>query len=452
MTNYSDNALTPVLARHITSTFFEDFTPHTIMAGQRIITDCIGAMIGGLAEPDIKALISQFNLQETGPSIILGQAQRTDHQTAAFIHGTAGTVLEMDEGHQFAKGHPGMHVLPALLAATADRNLSGREFLRAFILGYDVAARIGQATALRPAMHPHGTWGGIGATAALAALENLSADATAELMNIASSLTLATSRKTMLEGGTVRNAYTGMANQMAHLSLTLLNSGFTGEADGIASVFGKVVADEFDHASALDALGQRFEVTRNYFKLHACCRYNHAALDALIELMADNPALNTPEDIRQINVESYNLAAELSDPAPKNVLACKFSIPFAMATTLYHRSSDVLSFTEDARRNPDIRSLCRKVTIAENPQMTAQLPDLRPAKVVITMTNGDRFEKSVTTNRGDWQDPYQDSDLKVKFISLSTRIWPAEKSERVYTMLMNIQNEQMDDLLAELAT
>ena len=101
------------------------------------------------------------------------------------------------------------------------------------------------------------------------------------LLNISSSLTLATSRKTMLEGATVRNSYTGVANQMAHLSYQLLTSGFTGENDGISSVFGNVVSSQFNSEMACEALGERYEVERNYFKLHACCRYNHAALDAL---------------------------------------------------------------------------------------------------------------------------------------------------------------------------
>ena len=32
------------------------------------------------------------------------------------MNGTAGTWLEMDEGNQFCKGHPGMHTIPAALA------------------------------------------------------------------------------------------------------------------------------------------------------------------------------------------------------------------------------------------------------------------------------------------------------------------------------------------------
>ena len=219
--------------------------------------------------------------QPAGSASILGTNMKTDSLTAALLNGMAGTVLEMDEGSQFARGHPGMHVFPALLAAAEDGDYTGEEFLRAFVIGYDVAARAGIGTKLRMSMHPHGTWGTLGASAALAALYRLTEDQTSELLNIASSLTLATSRRTMLEGGTVRNAYTGVGNQMALLACRLRHAGISGESDGISSVFGTVVGTDFDHEAACEGLGERFEITRNYFKLHACCRYNHAALDAL---------------------------------------------------------------------------------------------------------------------------------------------------------------------------
>lgn len=242
----------------------------------------------------------------------------------------------------------------------------------------------------------------------------------------------------MLEGGTVRNVYTGYANQMALMSLTLLKAGFSGEQDGIGSVFGDVVSSHFNHDLAFDALGERFEVSRNYFKLHACCRFNHAALDALKILMDTHPELREINKIKVIEVESYNLAAELSHPKPRNVLASKFSIPFAMATTLYHQSSDVLSFTEIACNNMAILDLASKVSIAENKDMTSQLPDYRPAHVKIEMETGLIFEATVKTNRGDWQDPYQDNDLKDKFISLVSRMQTQQGADTLHQKLMNL--------------
>jgi len=432
----------------LTSTSFEDIQDAAIEAGKHIIADCVAAIIGGMAEADTQQLVRILAPEMQGEASLFGINNRTDRQTAAFVNGMAGTVLEMDEGHQFAKGHPAMHIFPALFSAAQGRNISGRQFLHAFILGYDIAARIGFASQLNPAMHPHGTWGGLGAASALACLHQLDPEQTAEYLNIVSSLTLATSRKTMLEGGTVRNAYAGISNQMAHLGLTLLRSGFSGEQDGIRSVFGSVISAGFDENKAFDHIGQRFEVCRNYFKLHACCRYNHAALDALWLLIQTRPELGQIDNISSVEVHSYNLAAELSDRAPRNVLACKFSVPFAIATTLYHSSSGVLSFTEQARTTPEIQALSQKVSVYEDAGMTAMLPDLRPARILITLKDGTQLDAEVTTNKGDWQDPYPPAALKQKYLSLTHRLWAEHYAEEVYNRLMGLETLMLDDILA----
>ena len=404
-----------------------------------IVADCLGAIIGGMAEPEIRALSESEGANSKNFFKILDDTKKVNDETVSFLFGTAGTVLEMDEGHQFAKGHPGMHVFPALLAAARNKEFSGEEFLRAFIIGYDVGARIGLASNLNPNMHPHGTWGGLGAAASLAVLNKMDAQQAYEYLNIVSSLTLATSRKTMLEGATVRNSYTGVSNKMAHLGLSLFKAGFSGEIDGIKSIFEGVVSSRFDNKSAFDLIGKRFEVNRNYFKLHACCRYNHAALDALWKLIENHRELKSFELIKEIKIKSYNLAAELKDQNPRNVLACKFSVPFAISTTLVNLDSGVMSFTEAMRTNKTIQKLCQKVVIEEDPLMTEKTPDLRPAHVKIFMEDGTTFEASVTTNRGDWQDPYSEKDLQQKFLSLSTRLWNREKALNVYSQSMQLE-------------
>jgi 2-methylcitrate dehydratase PrpD len=427
-----------IFSAFISQTGFGDIPAETVSRAKLIIADCVGAIVGGSAEPEILAFTS--SIKSSGTSRILGSLNLTDPQTASLINGTAGTVLEMDEGHQFARGHPGMHIFPALLAATEStpESVSGKDFLTAFIIGYDIAARIGLATSLNANMHPHGTWGVVGAAAALGALNRLNEVQLAELLNIASSLTLATSRKTMLEGGTVRNAYTGVANQMSHTAHQLLMAGFTGEQDGIGSVFGGVVSSGFDVEASLESIGTRFEVDRNYFKLHACCRYNHAALDALWILIDKHPELQYPKQIDRIHVESYFLAAELDDQKPRNTLAARFSIPFAIATTLINRSSKVHSFTGNALTDSATLALAAKTSISENSFMSAQLPDLRPAEVSITMKNGHNFKAGVKTNRGDWQDPYNNAQLKEKYMSLTARRWSHKTSDTVYNNIVSL--------------
>ena len=195
----------------------------------------------------------------------------------------------MDEGNQFCKGHPGMHTIPAALAFAAESGAGGSDLLAAIAIGYEIGARIGIASALRPSMHPHGTWGAVCAAVTVQRLAGADGKRMREAMNIAANLTLGTSRRTMLEGGTVRNAFAGVSGQMGVLTHDLLEAGFCGEIDGVAHVFGKVVSEHFDRGAMTDGLGERWEVCRNYFKMHSCCRYNHAALDALSEITKSRP-------------------------------------------------------------------------------------------------------------------------------------------------------------------
>jgi len=260
-----------------------------------------------------------------------------------------------------------------------------------------------------------------------------------QLMNISSSLTTASSRKTMLQGGTVRNVYAGLSNQMAHLAIDLIQSGFTGEVDGIGSIFGNVVSENLNDNLLLEKLGQRFEVMRNYFKLHACCRFNHAALDCLHDLMRDHQELSNIEQISFIDVESYNLAAELNDPRPQNMLAAKFSVPFALATTLVNKNSQVLSFAGGALKNEKTMALSKKVSVKEISSMTEMLPEFRPAKVTIGMKSGKVFRHSVKTNKGDWQSPYSADELENKFHSLANRSLSQKKSKVLYDKLQNLE-------------
>ena len=436
---------TEKLAKFCAETTFSQLDFQVVERTKLIISDTIGAILGGIIEPEVREFLKfrAGQKSEDRKVKIIGLNKWAEQSDASLIHGIAGTTLEMDEGNQFAKGHPAIHVLPALVSVVQSRllpqNISGQEFLNAFAIGYDVGARIGLASQLNPHMHPHGTWGVIGAASAIGVLLKFGHREHMQLMNISSSLTTASSRKTMLQGGTVRNVYAGLSNQMAHLAIDLIQSGFTGEVDGIGSIFGNVVSENLNDNLLLEKLGQRFEVMRNYFKLHACCRFNHAALDCLHDLMRDHQELSNIEQISFIDVESYNLAAELNDPRPQNMLAAKFSVPFALATTLVNKNSQVLSFAGGALKNEKTMALSNKVSVKEISSMTEMLPEFRPAKVTIGMKSGKVFRHSVKTNKGDWQSPYSADELENKFHSLANRSLSQKKSKVLYDKLQNLE-------------
>ena len=79
--------------------------------------------------------------------------------------------------------------------------------------------------------------------------------------------------------------------------------------------------------------------------------------------------------------------------------------------------------------------------------MTKKLPELRPAHVTIVMKDGSRFEATVETNRGDWQDPYSPEQLVEKYMGLAGRLWPKTYCLRIREHIQKIEQASVFDEL-----
>jgi 2-methylcitrate dehydratase PrpD len=232
-----------------------------------------------------------------------------------------------------------------------------------------------------------------------------------------------------------------VSNQMGLIVADLMEAGFCGDRDGVAQVFGKTVSDTFDETELSNDLGSRWEVMRNYFKMHSCCRFNHAALDALDLLLKDVTDI-MPDDIAKIMVDTYGMAVELDDPTPRNVLAAKFSVPFAIATRVVNGSTSVESFAAERVSNETTLALAQRVELREDKEMSARLPDERPARVCLTTRDGRTITAEIRTNRGDYRDPFTVSQLHEKFLSLSARLWSPEHSEAVWSACLGLDGAE----------
>ena len=383
-----------------------------------IVADTIGVILGGSREPEAERLRAGAD-RSAGPATVIGKGfGRAEPWWAIVANGLAGTMLELDEGNRFARGHPGIHVLPAALAEAERLDRSGDALLTAFVLGYDVAARLGGAAPVRPGMHMHGVHGAVGAAAAVARLRELDVDATARTLGVAAGLTLGTSWRTALGGATVRNAYAGVAGANGWLAADLAVAGITPLPDMLTESFGRISGTGLDAGAALEALGARFEVTRNYFKRYACCRYNHPAVEALEELLAVAPI--PPDRIAAIRVATSALGATMSDRDPVGALGAKFSIPYSLAVRLVRGDCGAEAFREPALSDPRVRALARLIEVTEDPALTALVPDKRPARVEIRLTDGRVHARQVDTPAGEFDRPYPEALLREKFIALAS--------------------------------
>jgi 2-methylcitrate dehydratase PrpD len=196
-------------------------------------------------------------------------------------------------------------------------------------------------------IHPHGTYGVMGAAIAAGLLKRFSAERMRELLNIAATMGMATSRQTLLDGATVRNIFTGHSGYMGLTAARLVECGFTGEIDGVGNVYGKVLSDTFNREAVTSGLGTEWLITQNYFKLHPTGRYVHSAIDALEDLLkkVQGGRLDV-EQVRAITVRTYMLAAMLAEKNVVSSFGARFSLPFALASILYRGRSGLASFEE----------------------------------------------------------------------------------------------------------
>jgi 2-methylcitrate dehydratase PrpD len=250
-----------------------------------VLADTVGAILGGSHEAEIRRLHGGAD-RAVGPATVLGAGfPRVEPWWAIVANGLAGTMLELDEGNRFARGHPGIHVLPAALAEAERLGRSGAALVAALVVGYDVAARLGGGAPVRPGMHMHGVHGAVGAAAAVARLRELDAEVTARALGVAAGLTLGTSWRTALGGATVRNAYAGVAGANGWPRRRSGRRGYHAAPRHARRDLRPDQRHRVEFGRDPDRLGERFEISRNYFKRQACCRYNHPAVEAIEELL-----------------------------------------------------------------------------------------------------------------------------------------------------------------------
>ena len=403
------------LAEFVVETRWEDFDPAVIAAAKDVMLDTIGAILAGSRLPE-NANFAGLAATMSGPgkATVFRHAARVQPVWAAMVNATAGVSLEMDEGNRLGGGHPSIHVTPGAIAVSEDLGSSGSEALASIIVGYEVISRIGTATTIKPEVHSHGTWGTIGTAAAAARLMGFDAAQTRVAMNLAMSMSPANTWTPCIEGATVRNLYPGRSGFQGILATHLSRCGYTAIADGPADLYRTFLGDGFDPEAVVDGLGgNTYRIQQNYFKLHACCLYNHPVLDCIQDLLREEHF--APSEVKGIAVTAPPIAGIMADPHPENMLAAKFSIPYAVAAAICYGRTDVTAFLPERVDSADIRALAERVSLDPDPEMNLRRYDYPAARVAVQLKDGRVRHAEVTSQRGDFSNPADREELLGKF-------------------------------------
>jgi 2-methylcitrate dehydratase PrpD len=406
------------LARFVARTRCEDIPAPVRAHARLVLLDTLGVILAGGERPEVAALRERLGAGAgSGATIYARGWPRNDPRTAALLNGIAGRAIEMCEGLRLVSGQAAMQVLPAVLAVAEQAQCNGRDMLAAFIVGYDVVGRLAGGFTPRPLAHQNGQVSLLAAAAAGAKLRGLDAAGISRAMRIATTLLLTPSYTNAPAGATALNVAGGMSGYAGALAPELALAGFEAQPDAIEEALGKLVGDGFTPDGMLDNLGERWEITRNYFRLYACCNPIHPALDCLAAVLAElRPA---PEQVERIKVATYRFASVMRNPEPPNYFASKYSLPHAAAAMVTRGGAGFAELDDSALTDPVIAVLRQRVQISEEPAMSALVPGLRPARVTVTLNDGRQATHTRDSHRGDFNEPFAEAEIRAKFRELA---------------------------------
>ena len=381
------------LAQFIARTGWDDMPEAVHRRAKLVLLDTIGVTLAGAARPEVMGLTKRLLAGAgRGATVLAPGLPQADIRTVALVNGIAARSVELCEGVRGLQ--PAPHILPGAMAIAEQRGLGGRAMLGAFVLGYEAAGRLNRGYTQRIVSHPNGQLSLLGAAAAGARLHGLDGAGVSLSMRIATSMLMTASYGNTVAGGTALNLPAGLGAMAATLVPEMAAAGYVALDDAIEQAPGlQVSADAAPGIIAAD-LGQRWEILENYFRFYACCNPIHSALDSLAETLA--VLKPKPEEIAQVDVETFAFASLMRNAAPPNYFASKYSLPHAAAVLITRGGLGFADIDDSALADPVIAALRPLVTIAEDPAMTARsTTTLRPARVTLTLKDG----RSATATR-----------------------------------------------------
>jgi 2-methylcitrate dehydratase PrpD len=428
------------LARFAAATSWDAIPDAVRQHAKLVLLDTLGVILAGSVQPEVAG--ARARLTETGgrgATVYAPGWPATDPRTAALLNGLAGRSIELCEGHRYVSCQGAVQVLPTALAGAEWLERSGRDILAALIFGYEVAARLGAGLTARALAHQNGQAPLLGAVAAGARLRGLGAEQMSLALRIGAILVLTPGYTNAVAGATALNVAGGMSGFAGVLAPELALAGVTAQPNAIEESFGRLVGDGFRPEAVTEELGGRWEIARNYFRLRACCNPIYAALDALEEILTD--LRPEPASIERIDVATYRFAANMREPNPINYFAAKYSLPHAAAALVLRGHAGYHAFTDDAVCDPALAAFRQRVTVREDPDLSASVPRLKPARVTVTFIDGRQVTRARESARGDYQDPYREDEIRAKFRELAGVVLSPEGVERTEQLV-----DGLDDL------
>ena len=431
------------LAKFCVESTYESIPPEIAEKTLVHIVDSIAAGVAGAISAEASILRQTIPQKDSnGASASLwGTDKKLWAPDAALINGTASHAFELDDTG--GCDHSGAVVLPAALAACemSEKPVSGKDFITAVAVGYDVARRPLEACGAyephnKAGFHSTGTCGPFGAAAAAAKILGLDCRQTQMAIGIASSFS-AGLWACVHDGAMNKRLHAGHAAYGGLLSALLAKNSFTGPEQIFEEVWGGFNHSFAPTSSVPEAytreLGTNWRIRRVSIKPHASCRSTHSVIDAYDALRAKFGFKK--EDIAElivtINPFVYGMCGH---KATSLMTRAQLSIPYSLSADIIYGDASLASFSAKCRENPEIVRMMDKIRFVID---KSQADDEEPTLDVI-LRDGISLREHVAIPLGDPRNPVSEEGLKKKFFSSVSMVLPEENTETLYRALKNL--------------
>lgn len=437
-TRHSDNL--DIVTGFALDTTSDDLPGHVIDGAARYLRDLVATAAAGSCTE--MAAISGAAAAQTGPRpdgarVLFGGHDRLDPALAAFAGAATIDSFDAHDGHVLTKGHTGVAVLPAALAAIdrQRRPVSGRAFLATLVVGYEIGIRAGIASHRTAADYfTSGSWNCLAAAAAAARHCEIThsrlghAFGIAEFSSPRGLMMRCIDEPTMVKDGSCWGAQIGVQ------SVELARLGFT--ATRPATIVEEAVDDLWAD------LGSRWRIHEQYIKAYPVCRWAQPAIEAA-RWCAQQPEFSL-DRIARIAVATFAAGCRLAHAHPGTTEEAQYSLPFPVAAMLVHGDLGPARIGPAGLADRRVLALAAKIDLVEDSTASARFPQERWASVQIGLSDGRSITSPSMRARGDADKPLTPAELDVKWDELVPPVLGNDDAARLRAMIDGVAH--LDDI------
>lgn len=435
----------------ITQTSIKNIPEEAVANAKKCILDGLAVALAG--STDSSSRIVRDYVRETGAKPeagVFGSGFFTDCAGAAMVNGTMTHALDFDDTSE-SLVHFTSVLMPVVLALGQHKKVSGQKALEAYIIGWEVGAKIGDRISDEAAERGWHTTSAVGCLAAAISASKL-IDLNAEQTRNALGIVASHASGLMANYGTdTKPLHSGIAARSGIVAAILASRGFSGNKSvlsGPVSLPVVLSGLECDMEQIGALLGNPYSIVSPgpKLKLYPSCGTNHASITATLELCSRHSI--KPEDVSEVECRvSHRVATILSYDRPQSAAEAKFSMQYCVARALLDGTVNLQHFAPAGIASQSVQALMSKIKMIPDNRYSGDRPQL----VTITLKDGKSYSYEARFSKGNPENPLSMDDIYDKFRDCVETHIDAENIKLIYETVLKLDSIADVGELANLA-